>query len=97
MEDISRFIAEQFLFLLPVLWIVGMLLKNSKIQDWLIPWVILIVSIIFVMGFGGISWNNFFQGILLAGAAVYGHQLYKQTSIKDAPVFQAKKDGPYKL
>ena len=97
MEDISRFILDELLILLPCLWIIGMMLKKSNLKDWLIPWVLLAFSLLGVLGYAGLSWGNVFQAILICGMSVFGHQLYKQTTLKDAPVHCLEKARLYKL
>lgn len=79
--DFMKFIGEQTLILIPVIYILGVFLKsNSKIHNWLIPWILLIVSIAFSIGILGISVQAIIQGILIVGAAVLGNQLLKQTT-----------------
>lgn len=83
MEDLTIYIMEEALIIIPVLLIFGKLLKEiNKFPDWVIPWVLLVISVVVTLGFFGISWANFIQAILLTGAAVYTNQLYKQTVVK---------------
>lgn len=49
-------------------------------MSWLIPWVLLFVSIGFSIGILGISVQAIIKGILIVGAAVLGNQLLKQTT-----------------
>jgi hypothetical protein len=82
--DFASYIVEKALILIPVLYIIGMMLKNAPIvKDWTIPWVIMGLGI-----FGGISLIGFntegvIQGILVAGTTVFTHQLVKQSSEKE--------------
>lgn len=79
-ELIMKFIGEQFLILIPVLLVIGKLLKNSpKLVDWVIPWILLFVSIAISFTYIGFTVDAFIQAVLVAGAAVFVHQLYKQT------------------
>ena len=79
-ELIMKFIGEQFLILIPVLLVIGKLLKNSpKLVDWVIPWILLFVSIAISFTYIGFTVDAFIQAVLVAGAAVLVHQLYKQT------------------
>ena len=79
-ELIMKFIGEQFLILIPVLLIIGKLLKKSpRLADWVIPWILLIVSAIISFAYVGFTVDAFIQAVLVAGAAVFVHQLYKQT------------------
>lgn len=77
--DLMKFIGEQALVLVPVLWVIGSILKGiPNIPDWLIPIALLILGIaggLFVVGF---NVAGVLQGILVAGAAVGLHQTVKQ-------------------
>lgn len=79
MEFIDYIISEA-LIIIPVLWILGSFLKRTpKVQDWIIPWVLLFVGVVLAIGIIGLTVDAAVQGILVAGAAVLGHQLQKQT------------------
>lgn len=81
--NIMDFITEQALILVPALYILGMMLKNTeKIKDWTIPWILLVVGILGSIALIGLNVNAVIQGILTAGAAVFGDQLVKQTAVK---------------
>ena len=97
--DFEEFIKPELLILIPVLYVVGMGLKKSKISDALIP---------LLLGGGGILlsmlWmfasTDFFaprelvyalfvsttQGVLVAGASVYCNQLYVQLKKKNEKI-----------
>jgi hypothetical protein len=78
--DIMKYIVEEALILIPVLLILGTILKETKgIPNWTIPWILLIFGSVASMFL--ISWTvqAVLQGILVTGAAVYVHQLTKQT------------------
>lgn len=78
--DILKYIVEEALIVIPVLWVIGKLLKDTpKIQNWLIPWVLLVVGVVATMGIMGFTIESAIQGVLVAGASVFGHQLLKQT------------------
>lgn len=78
--DILKYIVEEALIVIPVLWVIGKLLKETpKIQNWLIPWVLLVVGVLATMGIMGFTIESAIQGVLVAGASVFGHQLLKQT------------------
>lgn len=79
--DILKFINENYMILVAVLIVLGSFLKNSsKVPDWSIPWVLLVVSVGFSVWMGGLSPDVVIQGVLVAGGAVLGNQLYKQTT-----------------
>ncbi len=78
--EILEYIINEALIIIPVLWILGSFLKRTpKVQDWTIPWVLLFVGVVLAIGIIGLTVDAAVQGILVAGAAVLGHQLLKQT------------------
>ncbi|MFL0247437.1 phage holin family protein [Candidatus Clostridium stratigraminis] len=81
--DLIELITEQALILIPVLYIIGILLKNTpKLKDWLIPYILLVLGIVGSVSIIGLTVQAVIQGILVAGAAVFSHQLIKQTTDK---------------
>lgn len=77
--DIMQYITQEALILIPVLWIIGAILKATpKIADWIIPYVLVAVGLIGAILLMGSTPQAYIQGILVAGAAVLGHQLVKQ-------------------
>jgi hypothetical protein len=78
--DFSSYIMDEALILIPVLMIIGKIVKNTpKIKNWLIPYILLVFGIVltgFMMGF---TVESFIQGVLVTGTAVFGHQIVKQT------------------
>lgn len=43
--DFTNFIADNMAILVPVLWILGVFLKRSKVQDYFIPWILVLISL----------------------------------------------------
>ncbi|WP_338631536.1 phage holin family protein [Clostridium baratii] len=88
MENIINFIPENMLIVVIGLWIIGYCLKKTpKVEDWCIPWVLILIGMIFSIGLNIID-NDItsnllvtatLQGICCAGVAVLGNQLKKQT------------------
>jgi MFS superfamily sulfate permease-like transporter len=79
-EEIIKFIAEQILVLVPVLFVIGLLLKNTpKVPDWIIPWALLVIGIVLAVLLIGDLLQGIIQGVLVAGVTVLTHQLVKQT------------------
>ncbi len=75
------FIKDEGFIIIPVLYILGMIIKGiDKIPDKYIPLILLVFGCCFSMILLGISISSFFQGILLTGTAVYGNQVFKQMS-----------------
>ena len=94
--DLNEFIKPELLILIPVLYVVGIGLKKSKLSDTLIPLILggiaIVLSAAWVIATSNISTLKdaayaFFisvtQGILSAGASVYVNQLYVQSKKKD--------------
>lgn len=83
----TDYIKPELLILIPVLNVIGKIIKETKINDKFIPLILgvigIILSCIFVIGSAGFSVLNLFaaivQGILCAGCAVYGNQILKQS------------------
>lgn len=80
--NVMDFIMEQSLILIPVLYILGLMLKNSKVKDYLIPWILLITGIGGSIALNGLNTCSVLQGVLVTGATVYADQLVKQTTTK---------------
>lgn len=87
MNKLQDYIKPELLVLIPVLYILGLMLKKTeKINDKYIPAMIgiigIVLSAIYVAAVSGICLMSVFtavtQGILVAGAAVYVNQLVKQ-------------------
>lgn len=84
MENINNvlinFIVEDGLILIPVLYILGEIIKNTLvIKDKWIPLILLVVSILFSIFLLNESIiNNIIQGILITGATVFVDQVKKQ-------------------
>ena len=91
-EILKSFIKPELIILVPVLFIIGKAIKNSKIKDEYIPLILGIVSIVlcslYVYGTTDIASTKelimsifvvITQGVLVAGASVYADQLVKQT------------------
>lgn len=88
MENVNEFIKPELLVLVPVLYIIGLMIKNTElIEDKFIPIILgtvgVILSILYVMAVATLSLTGLFtgitQGILVAGVAVYVNQLIVQT------------------
>ena len=86
--DFTSYLIDKMLVLVPVLYIIGMMIKSTpKVKDWLIPWIILGLGLIGAVGIGitaGIPIvNAIIQGILVAGVTVFTNQLIMQTKEKE--------------
>lgn len=77
--EILSYIVSEALILIPVLIIIGQILKNiQKIPDKWIPLILLPLGIVGAMALGSWTIDSAIQGVLVTGAAVYGNQLVKQ-------------------
>ena len=86
---IMQFIKPELVILIPVLYAIGAAIKASPVASEYIPIILgaagVILAMLYVMGTSDIDGsiaNSIFvgvtQGILLAGASVYTHQIFKQ-------------------
>lgn len=83
-EMLLGYIIEDALILIPALLVLGWMLKKTpRVEDWLIPWILVIIGIIFALMIMGFTASALIQGILVAGAAILIHQLYKQSKNKE--------------
>lgn len=78
--EIIDYVVKNRLILIPVLYILGLFIKNAQfIKDKYIPILLLGVGIIFSVLMGNATIvDNIIQGILVTGATVLGHQVIKQ-------------------
>lgn len=74
-----EYIVENALVLVPVLNVIGMIVKNTeKIPDKYIPLILLFFGVIGTVAILGLTPHSVVQGVLVTGAAVYGNQIVKQ-------------------
>ena len=74
-----NYIVDNCLILIPVLYIIGMILKNLEfIKDKYIPLILLPIGIAMAIAISGVDVNSVIQGILITGVTVYGNQIFKQ-------------------
>ena len=77
--DITNYLIDEALVLIPVLLIFGQIIKGIEvIPNKYIPVILLFLGIGGAIALMDISADSVIQGILVAGAAVYGNQIYKQ-------------------
>ncbi len=78
-----EYIVENALVLVPVLNVIGMIIKNTeKINDKYIPLILLFFGVAGAVAILGFSSQNVVQGVLITGTAVYGNQVVKQLKTK---------------
>ena len=77
--EILSYIMDNALILIPVLLVLGQIVKGiQKIPDKWIPLILLPIGIAGALALGGMSFDSAVQGVLVTGAAVYGNQIVKQ-------------------
>ena len=77
--DFTKFLIEQALVLVPALYVVGLILKNTeKVSDKIIPIVLLPLGILGAIALMGVSADAIIQGILVTGVTVFSNQIVKQ-------------------
>lgn len=77
--EILQYITQNALILIPVLIIIGQIIKGiEKIHDKWIPLILLPLGIVGAMALGSWTVDSAIQGILVTGTAVYGNQIVKQ-------------------
>lgn len=77
--EILNYIMDNSLVMIPVLVILGQIIKHvEKIPDKFIPLILLAFGVAGGLWMTGLSLDGIIQGVLVTGAAVYGNQLVKQ-------------------
>ncbi|MBU5486454.1 phage holin family protein [Clostridium sp. MSJ-11] len=81
--NIMEYVVEQAFILIPALYFLGLMLKGTKkIQDWTIPWILLICGIAGAIALMGLNIDAVIQGVIVTGVTVYANQLIKQSTEK---------------
>ena len=88
MDLVMQFVNPEMMIVVVACYVFGMFLKSSKIDDWLIPFILLLYAIMlstiysaFVLDNGftiKVIINGSIQGLFAAALSVYGDQLLKQ-------------------
>lgn len=85
--DYTQYIKAELLVLVPVLYFIGLFIKNSElIKNNYIPVILGVLGValagLYVVATEGVNAQSIFiaitQGIICAGLAVYGDQVHKQ-------------------
>lgn len=83
LELLNEYLIEEALIIIPVLLILGTIIKGTpNIKDWLIPYILLVIGIVGTVGLLGFNVDAFLQGVLVTGGAVLINQGYKQVKEK---------------
>ena len=79
--ELLSYIIDNALILIPVLLILGQIVKGmQKIPNKWIPLILLPIGITGALALGGPSVDSAVQGVLVTGVAVYGNQVVKQAT-----------------
>lgn len=79
MDNLISYITDNALILIPVIYVLGLILKSTNLlKDKYIPLVLLPVGVLLAMLLIGFTVEGFIQGVLVVGVAVYANQLIKQ-------------------
>lgn len=93
MEQVFEFVRPELLVVVVVCYCLGLFLKGvPKIKDWVIPFVLLVSSVIMCVLYMGLviekQWTpeiifvSLMQGILCAAMTVFGNEILKQVTYK---------------
>ncbi|WP_077620484.1 phage holin family protein [Bacillus sinesaloumensis] len=75
-----EFLSENFYWVVPALWVVSYFLRRTaSIPNRTITWILLGVSLIVGALVYGFTTEAVYNGFIVAGLAVLGQQLFKQT------------------
>lgn len=86
-----EYIKPELLVLVFVLWYIGTLLKKSeKVEDWFIPFILMLISIVMALswvlitsGFTAMAvWVGVMQGFVIAAVEGQAYQYFKQIKEK---------------
>lgn len=81
MMGIGNYLVDSAMVFVPVLLILGKVFKSTpRFPDWGIPWALLVVSGTLCCLLLGFTVDALVQSVLVVGIAVYGNQLWKQSS-----------------
>jgi len=84
MELLNEYLIEDALIVIPVLLIIGFIIKGTpNVKDWLIPYILLLIGIVGTTGLLGFNIDAILQGVLVTGGAVLINQGYKQAKEKE--------------
>jgi hypothetical protein len=77
--DLMKYVSESMLIMIPVVYIIGMMIKGLDfVPDKYIPFILLVISIILCLLVNGLNVQSIIQAVLIVGVAVYTNQLIKQ-------------------
>ena len=79
MEILNEYLVQEALIVIPALMVLGKIIKETpNFKDWLIPYILLGIGVVLTVLLLGFNVDAVIQGILVAGASVFGYELYTQ-------------------
>lgn len=79
MFDATLYINQNMLYLIPVLYFIGMFIRSlQKVPNKFIPFILLALAIIISFAILGLTKTALVQGVLIAGTAVFVNQMFQQ-------------------
>jgi len=79
MFDATLYINQNMLYLIPVLYFIGMFIRSlQKVPNKFIPFILLALAIIISFAILGLTKTALAQGVLIAGTAVFVNQMFQQ-------------------
>lgn len=76
--DFTSYIMDKALILIPFLWVLGYIIKQSLINNKYIPLILLVIAVAISNAMLGLSVESTIQGVLVAGATILADQLPRQ-------------------
>lgn len=90
--NLLNYLNQNYLMLVPALWVIGFALKQTPIiPNWTIIWILLFGSLTFGSISFGFSVEGLINGVIAAGVAVLGHQMLKQTLLGSGSIKKGNK------
>lgn len=104
--EINNYIEPELFILVPVLYVLGIMIKKSSVQDKFIPLILGIMGILLatvykltaylptdISGVFGIIYSGVTQGLLCAAASVYTNNIVKQMKKKEDTKGNSEDEG----
>lgn len=77
--NFSIYLQEEAMILVPVLWFLQFILKETpNVRDWMIPYILIVVGIVGAVAILGMEPGSFIQGTIATAVAVLGNVLARE-------------------
>ncbi|MBR6506638.1 MAG: phage holin family protein [Clostridia bacterium] len=103
--DYTEYISAELYVLIPILYVIGAVIKNSRVKDWKIPFILggagILLAGLWIFSANTITgtqqvlsmiFASITQGVLCAAASVYTDNLYRQLKEKNREQTDASAD-----